>query len=223
MEDGVPVIRWVVKLDTDTYLEHGCLLLLLVVWRTLFLSMIETLSKLRRSETEAEHRAFTWFFAEFIECVSGKRAWGKQKYTQLISEARSHEDGEKLLTVSDEAFGLLLVENYMDKWVKKFHLQRKGLPSGRIDGLYTAATKGNLVFGGWTKQGRNRFNHYCKLVQEDRSSPQSARVEREFLVEMQKTPEGKKIQDPLLKRAGTLLQNDDESEEDIYYETLASV
>ena len=83
-----------------------------------------TLSKLRRSETEAERRAFTWFFAEFIECVSGKRAWwGKHKYTQLISEARSHEDGEKLLTVSDEAFGLLLVENYMDKWVKKFALR----------------------------------------------------------------------------------------------------
>ena len=40
---------------------------------------------------------------------------------------------------------------------------------------------------------------------------------------MQKTPEGKKIQDELLKHAGTLLQDDDESEEDIYYEKLASV
>ena len=44
-----------------------------------FLS-IETLSKLRRSETEAERRAFTWFFAEFIECVSGKsKSMGKAK------------------------------------------------------------------------------------------------------------------------------------------------
>jgi hypothetical protein len=62
---------------------------------------------------------------------------------------------------------------------------------GRLDGVYTAATKGNLVFGGWTKQGRSRFNYYCKLVQEDRSSDQSAHVEKEFLIAMQKTPRGK--------------------------------
>ena len=69
---------------------------------------------------------------------------------------------------------------------------------GRLDGVYTAATKGNLVFGGWTKQGQSRFNYCCKLVQEDRSSDQSAPVEKEFLIAMQKTPEGKKIQDCLL-------------------------
>jgi hypothetical protein len=92
---------------------------------------------------------------------------------------------------------------------------------GRLDGVYTAATKGNLVFGGWTKQGRSRFNYYCKLVQEDRSSDRSAHVEKEFLIAMQKTPEGKKIQDCLLKCAARVLQNDDdESEEDIYYEKL---
>ena len=186
-----------------------------------FLS-IETLSKLRRSETEEERKAFVWFFAEFMDCICGKRAWGKQKYTQLISDASSLDDpGEKLLTVSDEAFGLLLVENYMEKWVKKFHIQRKGLMLGRLDGVYTAATKGNLVFGGWTKQGRSRFNYFCKLVQDDRSSDRSAHVEKEFLVAMQKTPEGKKIQDRLLKRAARVSRNDDdESEEDIYYEKL---
>jgi hypothetical protein len=81
----------------------------------------------------------------------------------------------------------------MEKWVKKFHIQRKGLMLGRLDGVYTAATKGNLVFGGWTKQGQSRFNYFCKLVQEDRSSDRSAHVEKEFLVAMQKTPEGKKF------------------------------
>ena len=187
-----------------------------------FLS-IETLSKLRRAETEEERKAFVWFFAEFMDCVCGKRAWGKQKYTQRISDASSLDNpNEKLLTVSDEAFGLLLVENYMEKWVKKFHIQRKGLPLGRLDGVYTSATKGNLVFGGWTKQGRSRFNYYCRLVQEDRSSDRSAHVENEFLVTMQKTPEGIKIQDRLLKRAARVSKNDDDEseEEDIYYEKL---
>jgi len=185
-----------------------------------FLS-IETLSKLRRSVTDKDHAAFQWVFSDFMECRSGKRAWGKQKYTQLISKASSLDNGEKLLIVSDEAFGLLLVENYMDKQVKKFHIQQKGPPMGRIDGIYTAATKGNLVFGGWTKQGRNRFNYYCKLVQDDRSSPQSADVEQAFLLAMQQTTEGLKIQARLMKCAARHSNNDDdESEEDIYYEKL---
>ena len=189
-----------------------------------FLS-IETLSKLRRSATEEEMAAFSWFFSEFMECISGKRAWGKQKYTQLISEASSLDNGEKLLTVSDEAFGLFLVENYMHKWVKKFHIQQKGQPMGRLDGVYTAATKGNLVFGGWTKQGRNRFNYYCKLVQEDRSSARSVEVEKIFLLVMQGTPEGQKIQARLLKRSARYSNNDDdnESEEEIYYEKLVYI
>ncbi len=118
-------------------------------------------------------------FSDFMECISGRRAWGKQKYTQLISKASSLDnDGDKLLTVSDEMFGMLLMENlYMDKWVKKLHIQQKGPPMGRIDAICTAATKGILVFGGWTKQGWNHFSHYCKLVQDDRSSPTTADVQ----------------------------------------------
>jgi hypothetical protein len=59
-----------------------------------FLS-IETLSELRRSETDEERKAFVWFFAEFMDCVCGKRAWGKQKYTQLISDASSLDDANE--------------------------------------------------------------------------------------------------------------------------------
>ena len=49
-----------------------------------------------------------------------------------------------------------------------------------------------------------------------------ADVENEFLVTMQKTPEGIKIQDRLLKRAARVSKNDDDEseEEDIYYEKL---
>jgi hypothetical protein len=53
-----------------------------------------------------------------------------------------------MVTVSDEAFALSLVENCMDTWVKKFDIQRKRLPMGRFDGVFSAATKGTLVFGG---------------------------------------------------------------------------
>jgi hypothetical protein len=72
----------------------------------------------------------------------------REPYIQLISEASSLDDGNKLLTVSDDAFGLLLVENYMDKWVKKFHIQRKGLPMGIFDGIFNAAKRETWYLGG---------------------------------------------------------------------------
>jgi hypothetical protein len=185
---------------------------------------IKTLMTLRRAVTDDEKTAIQWFFAEFMECVCGKRVWGKQKYSQLISEAVSLDTGELILTISDEAFGLLLIDNYMGKWVKKFHIQRKGIlhRSGRLDGLYTAATKGNSAFGGWTRQGRHQFNLYCRLVQEDRHSPGSVGFERAFLAAMQKTPEGEKIHQKLLRCASRNGRgdSDEDSEEDIYYEAL---
>ena len=78
-----------------------------------------------------------------------------------------------------------------------------------------------MVFGGWTKQGWNCFNYYCKLVQEDRHSARSVDVEKAFLSAMQQTPEGLKIQAHLMKCAGRHSNNDDEeSKEEIYYERL---
>jgi hypothetical protein len=45
---------------------------------------VEELCKLRRSTTEREKQAFYWFFSTFLECVCGKKAWGKLKYTSVI-------------------------------------------------------------------------------------------------------------------------------------------
>jgi hypothetical protein len=111
-----------------------------------FLS-IATLSKLRKSVMDEEHAAFQLVFSEFMECVSRKRAWGKQKYIQLISDASIW----------------VVTEFRISTWIngsRSFIFSRRVYRMGRFDGVFTAATKGNLVFGGWTKQGRNHFNYY---------------------------------------------------------------
>ena len=48
---------------------------------------IEELCKLRRSTSEREMKVFYWFFGSFMECVCGKKAWGKAKFTSLVSLA----------------------------------------------------------------------------------------------------------------------------------------
>ena len=79
----------------------------------------------------------------------------------------------KLVTVSDEAFGLLLYENYVDTLIQKYHNERRTLlPSmlstaekkkrgaTKMRGKYTTGSVGNCKFGGWSEKGMRRFNEF---------------------------------------------------------------
>ncbi len=68
-----------------------------------------------------------WFAGELLECVCGKRAWGtRKKYRATISDATSNDAGAAVVTVSDEAFALLLYDAYIDKWIMRYHHDRRG-------------------------------------------------------------------------------------------------
>jgi hypothetical protein len=47
--------------------------------------------------------------------VCGANAWRNAKKTMLVSEAR-HSNNSKIVTTSDEAFALLLIDNHLEKW-----------------------------------------------------------------------------------------------------------
>jgi hypothetical protein len=186
---------------------------------------LDMICKLRQANTDEEMKAFQWFFGEFMECVSGKRVWSRYKYHDLISEALNRDTGVQIVTVSDEAFALLLLDNYIEKWKTKFvaKLQGKGLEK-RIDGKYTAATRVNFVFGGWSRAGQKKFNYYVNKVKEDRASSKAGDMERKFLLHMQQTPTGKKIHERLQLRMASADRNNQESGEEseceIYVEPL---
>jgi hypothetical protein len=72
---------------------------------------MEDICTSRRATTERERDAFFWFFGTFMDSVSGRRNWGKQKYQQLVTTACEPGGQNKLVTTSNEAFGLLLFEN----------------------------------------------------------------------------------------------------------------
>ena len=163
---------------------------------------IDELQKMRRASTEREKKAFLWFYGTFLECVCGLKHWGVQKSKQLVSQATSSATKHgKLVTISDEAFALLLYDNYIEKWLKAFQREeqlrhetppaepqpRSGAGSRekskreREKGKYTAQKTGHCKYGGWSREGMARYNEFYHLVKADRTCEQAMDMERELL------------------------------------------
>ena len=125
---------------------------------------IDEVSTLRRANTGREQKAFFWFFGEYVECVSGKRLWGRKKVLELVSKVKDYDGGRNnaMVTKSDQAFALLIFENYKHKW----KLQREKAPvhasnagtTPRMKGKYTGQSSGHCEYGGWSTDGIKRFN-----------------------------------------------------------------
>ncbi len=100
-----------------------------------------------------------------------------------------------LVTVCDDAFALLLYENCIDKWMKKYHLEREvpaatGDSSGnkgkkRMKGKFTKGSVGHCKFGGWSELEVRRYNELCTLAKLDRLDPQADKMEKFLLKRLQ--------------------------------------
>ncbi len=149
--------------------------------------MAKSFTVLRNSESYA----FFWFFNSFLECVCGSRPWRNAKKTTLVSKADNGHRG-KLVTKSDEAFALLLINNYMEKWISALvpkenmgtdavaqdinngpvevgtnASKQKKMGTKQIPGKYMEKKNGHCKYGGWNRTGTTRFNKLYRFVQED--------------------------------------------------------
>ena len=91
---------------------------------------------------------------------------------------------DKLVTISNEAFALLMYENYKDKGRKQGDEQAGQSVLSRkkvIRGKFTVQNSGTCKYDGWIHAGMKRSNELYDLVVEDRACPQVAPVEMEFL------------------------------------------
>ena len=149
-------------------------------------------------QQQKEERGFFWFFDSFLECVFGLNTLRKVKKTTLVSEAR--DDGNcKIVTKSDEAFALLLINNYLAKWATILEAggeksadtepavnnnntadadgeangRQKKRRTKRLPGKYTEKKSGHCKYGGWSRAGMARFNQLYNLFHSHRASPQS--------------------------------------------------
>ena len=89
-----------------------------------------------------------------------EKAWGsKIKYQSRISEAKYDNTNENIVTVSDEAFALLLYENYIGKYITRYHNPPPpGEKGKKTMGKYTRSSVGCAEYGDWSEEGVIRFN-----------------------------------------------------------------
>ena len=106
---------------------------------------------------------------------------GGSKRTMSSFQKQPRKVGRgKVVTKSDEAFALLMFDNYIDKWTNPIAATDQDGASVVADkqgkrkqprqrGKYTAIRSGRCKYGGWSREGTARFNQFYKLVQEDRA------------------------------------------------------
>ena len=68
--------------------------------------------------TKGNYETFKWFIGSLVESVSGRREWGRKKFSETCSEAKHEVTGLPMVSVSDEALSLLFFENYITKWTQ---------------------------------------------------------------------------------------------------------
>ena len=114
---------------------------------------------------EVVNEFFLFFAYELVGCIVGRRNWKQRRCAYPVSTA---------ITVSDEAFLLLQVEN---QWSD---LTSQGTRSTRHPhinkGRYTKMGT-NRANDGWTSEGIERFNELVHLVQMNRKCRENEDVE----------------------------------------------
>jgi hypothetical protein len=105
--------------------------------------------------------AYVWFFGTFMDCVAGKRGWGKKKYREEVSKAQVKGIGEMTMLVTGSRG-------------KK-----------RMKGKFTKGSVGHCEFGGWSELGVRRCNELCTLAKLDRLDPQADKMEKFLLKQLQ--------------------------------------
>ncbi len=132
-----------------------------------------------------------------MECVCGASVWNNAKTKQLVSEARD-ASGSKIVSVSDEAFALLLlIDNYLEKWktgadeedTARIEPVGDGAAAITTEGentrkkqtttawKYTRKAKRKCKSGGWSSEGIKQFNFLRKLVKADREADKNCEFE----------------------------------------------
>ena len=112
--------------------------------------------------------------------------WGRKKYYHRVLEAVIDKGGQDLVvTVSDEAFAILVYENCIDKWTAKFqHMEQQGGEKaiGMTKGKYTSSVNDECFYEGWSTDGIARFNDLCAIVKKDRLSEGAKKAEDAVLL-----------------------------------------
>ena len=124
------------------------------------LPTLEEILKLRQAPRLNNNTTFTFIVEHLAGAVIGQRKW---KTTRCYAPLTKH------MSISDEAFMLLVLENQYELWI---HLETTKVGRGK----YTKNGP-NKKFCGWSKAGMRRFNKLLEEVRTNRNKLYSKDVE----------------------------------------------
>ena len=103
-----------------------------------------------------------------LPCAVGKSHWAKHCYQAHL---------QKMVGKVEEAFCILVLNNYWEKWWAMVEGDDEGIKTIRTK--WTDEGKGATarLNGGWSQEGRGELGRIVKLVLEDRSSRDESRRE----------------------------------------------
>ena len=116
---------------------------------------------------------FFFFCNSVLECVAGKKEWKQQKAKLKVSES--------CVSVSDEAFAMLLLVNSWDKFEYMADIPVNDDRTEVPETLYTEKKGRNRKMQGWSSEGIDNFNKLCMSVIDDRKSKAGQLFEDQFL------------------------------------------
>ena len=123
-------------------------------------------TNVRACDKTANFQPFWLFFDRLIANVAGKKIWtNRDKVGETITS------GNKV-SIVDEAFTVLAIQNYWPKWFSK---QGVNEPS-----LWTDSRQGNSQYMGWHEAAYTQFDLICRRIQQQRSTIQSNQLELQF-------------------------------------------
>ena len=121
-----------------------------------------TLGQYEEDDTDAEEIFFAYADG-LMSCGAGRKVWtSTRKVKDTICGSRD------LVSVSDEVFLLLCLENYWEKWT---------IVGAKAK--WTDARGGNVLYGGWA-DGLERYVELHQLVKTSRDSVQRKANEKTF-------------------------------------------
>ena len=127
------------------------------------LGMTET--ALNLPTNKAKKDLLVWYFDHWLPCVAAKGAYDlPDRHSEPPNSLKKTRFGEKTrVTTSQEAFGLLMLDNCEIKWPRIFeYMKDKGpgtkLPRGKkkggdyYDAKYSDVSSGAKTYGGWAEE-----------------------------------------------------------------------
>ena len=160
-------------------------------------------------EYNLQEQAFTFLVEHLLGHVIGKREWDMKKCFHMVSDH---------VSISDEAYTLLLLENVYEKWLKIKQHQQPGEKRTIVKGKYTDPEKGasNEKYKGWTVDGIQRYNQLYQKVQHNRNQKWAKTVEMKAKEEFQGRYKGKlvgtQIRRKKRRKKGWELDKDDDGD-----------